>query len=132
MSKYRLTATLSTPDYDGDDEFEPFVVELTDKAALFKVQRAFLRAQGELAKITEKEVATGKKAFVGTNPQLTVLDVVCTKTDTGARHHWYQYGWPGQTNEAREFLRGMLEGIFKEAAFPVTRGKPPRGRGRRA
>lgn len=124
---YKLTASLMTPNYDGDEDLI-YDIDLADKRALHRVEKAMVRALSRLGELTEDELATGQKAFVGTDPQLVVFEVNISKD--GNDYGGYRFRWPNQTAEARAYLAGMLEGLMREAGHGNKGRRVAKGKGR--
>lgn len=123
----KMTVSMTTPEYDGDDDLV-YDLDLPDKAALHRVERSLVRALDQLGELVEDELATGKKALAGSNPQLVIFEANITKD--GKDFGGYRFRWPNQTNEARAYLAGMLEGLMKRTGHG-DKGRRVR-RGRRA
>jgi hypothetical protein len=111
---YTMRAVLGTPNY-ADDEDVIYALEFEDKKGLHKVESALIRALGKLEKLTEAELTTGKKPFAGSNPQLVIFDVAIKKGDVD--FGGYTFRWPNQTDVAREYLRGLLDGLMQETGY---------------
>jgi hypothetical protein len=125
QTMYKMTATLATPNYDADEDVV-YELDLADKKALHKVEKGFVNALHVLVKLTADELDTGKKEFTDGNRQLMTLTVDISKD--GADYGGYMHRWPNQSDMARNFIRGLLDGLMKEAGHAGRRkAKSKRG-----
>lgn len=109
---YKVRAVLATPFYD-EDEDTVYSVDCNTKADLHKIETAFVKCLQQLNQLTEKEISSSTKTFTGTNPQLVTFEVNLSKDD-GTDFGGYTFRWPNQTDDARAFLRGMLDGVMQQ------------------
>ena len=124
---FDITITLSTPYFDGDEDVI-FEFQADDKKEVRKIERALMRGLDELGKMAD--AAEGKKGgiFAGTDPQEVHFRYHVAKAGkkwTAATHEW-----PDQTDVARAHLKGLLDGLMKEAGKLQHRRVRGKGKGR--
>lgn len=110
---YSMNVKMHAPGTDWKGLEYP--LELADKKALHKVEKAFVKALDTLIKLTEDELKSGKKPFAKTNPATVFFEVNISKE--GADYGGYTHRWPNQGDEARAFLKSLLEGLMDGTGF---------------
>lgn len=116
---YELTMALRFP--NGPDADIMYEVEFAKKKDLHKVEQALSKALARLVKLTSDELENGIPPEMDTknDPRLVTFDQIVTKDGNGfsACH----FDWFNQSAEAREYLKGMFDGLMKEAGHAAHR-----------
>lgn len=91
-------------------------LELVDKHALHRVEKALIKAMQSLEKLTDDELERGKKmSQTGERATLTFkVDITQGVEDFGG----YTFRWPGQGVEGRAFLLGLVSGAIDGSHGP--------------
>lgn len=123
----KLTAVLATPDITTDEDVV-YELDLAGKRELHRVESAMVAALGELVKLTEDELATGKKPFDAANPTTVTFTVNIVK-DGAIDYGGYTFRWPNQSTTAQAYLKGMFDGIFRNTGHGGERKLRGKGAG---
>ena len=95
--------------------YAPAVLQFDEKRELVQTEKAIRQFVNMLGKLSEDEIATGKKPAISTknDPQTMTAQVDIDKD--GKDYGGYGARWPNQSVEARAYLRSELQGIIDGA-----------------
>lgn len=128
---FDVSITLTTPAV-LDDEDVVFAFSVPEKRDVRKVERALMRGLDQLGKLADEAEGRPGGMFDGTDPQ--EMHLIYEVKKGGVKWTKATHEWPGQTDVARAYLAGMLDGLMKEAGHfqAKERRAKNKGRGRRA